>query len=148
VIDKDLKPARIHVSRDQQKILHPVLNWIRKHDSAGDWTTALDGCCAETIRYIVQSSWPLIVIPTEGPTKPFRFLRGSDPGDPTDAAIGIATEDIGLEDEGAALTHVAATFLLTRPEIADSPSRKIRALRTRLLELHLEAKAKQAGGTT
>lgn len=142
MIAAHLTPATIWVSRPQQKILHPVLNWIRKHDSAGDWTTALDICCAETIRYIVQSSWPLIVIPTEGPTKSFRFLRGSDPGDPTDAAIGIANEEIGLDDEGAAVTAVAATFILTRPEIATSPSRKMRTIYRKMLHLKVE----QAGG--
>jgi hypothetical protein len=143
-----LTPTTIWVSRAQQRILHPVLNWIRKHDSAGDWTTALDICCAETIDYILQSSWPLIVIPTEGPTQQFRFLRSSHPADTTDAAIDIANEEIGLDDEGAALTHVAVTFLLTRPEITTSPSRKIRALYTRLLKLHLNAKAAQTGGTS
>lgn len=149
MIPEYLTPYTIWVSRPQQKIIRPALCWIMKHDSPGNWTDALGLCCAYVFdNYILDSSWPRIVIPTDGPTKPFRFLRGSHPMDTTDAAIGIANEEIGLNDEGAALTHIAATFILTWPEIATSPSRKMRALRRRLYELHLRAKAEQGGEQT
>ena len=147
MIAEDLTPAKIWVSRPQQKIIRPALGWIMKHDSPGDWTTALDYCCAEVFDYIFDSSWPRIVFPTEGPTQAFRFLRSSKILNTTDAAICIASEEIDLNDEGAALTHIAATFILTRPEISISPSRKMRAIHTRLLQLHLEAKAVQGGRT-
>ena len=149
MIPADLTPTTIWISRAQQKITRPALGWIRKHEEIEDWTTALDFCCASVFDdYILDSYWPLIVIPTEGPTQAFRFLRSSRPLDTTDAAIGIANENIGLDDEGAALTAVAATFLLTRPEIATSPSRKMRALRKRLEADLLKAAAEQGGGTT
>jgi hypothetical protein len=115
-----LTPAAILVSRAQQKIIHPALNWIRKHEGIEEWTYALDVCCAEASAYILRPSWawPCIVIPTVGPTQSFRYLRDPDPDDFTNGAIDIAKGDIGLDDEGAALAHIASTFILTRPEIA------------------------------
>jgi hypothetical protein len=140
--------VEIPVSRTHQKIIHPTLNWIRKHEGIEEWNAALQFCCAHTFDYIFSSSWPRIVIPTEGPTKSFHYLRDPHPLDPTDAVIGVANEEIGLDDEGAALAHVAATFILTWPGMAASHDRKVRGLRARLLQLHLKAKAEQAGGAS
>ena len=137
----------IPVGRAQQKILRPVLNWIRKHERIEEWNAALQFCCAHAFDYILWASWPRIVIPTAGPTLPFRYLRDSHPLDTTDNAIGIATEAIGL-DEGAALAHIAATFALTWPGMASSQNRKVRALRAKLHRLHLKAAAEQTGKTS
>ena len=87
-----LMPAEIPVSRAQQKIIHPALNWIRKHEGIEEWAYALDVCCAEASAYILRSSWawPCIVIPTVGPTKSFRYLRDPHPLHITGAMIDIA----------------------------------------------------------
>lgn len=136
--------VEIPVGRAQQKILRPVLHWIRKHERLQAWNAALQLCCGRTLDYILSPSWLRIVIPTEGPTRPFRYRRDPHPLDTTDNAIGIATEAIGL-DEGAALAHIAATFVLTWPGMAASKDRKLRALRARLLALHEKAATEQMG---
>jgi hypothetical protein len=134
----------IPISRTQRKIILPALGWIMKHQGRS-WPSALDACCADALDYILDPGWPLIVVPTEGPTRPFRYARHPHPANPTSAAIEVATEDIDNGDLGAGLTHVAATFVLTRPEIASSPSRKMRALRARLIRAQIEANATQGG---
>jgi hypothetical protein len=139
-------PTKIPVSRPQQKIIRPTLGWIMKHEKTDKWSNALRICCLEADPYLGSSKTPQIVIPTEGPTQLFRFLRHDDPRDEMNEAIDFVHDEIGLNDLGAAITFIAAVYVLTKAEIATSPSRKMRALRTRLEAIDREAKAKQGSG--
>jgi hypothetical protein len=139
--------AQIPLTRAQRKIVLPAAGWIMKRYTNQHWTDSIFLCCFLVIVPMLDSSWPCIVVQTEGETRPLRYCPYPSQHEFINATLGHAMDLLGIEDLGAAFTHVAATFIVTDPRIAASRNRKMRALRTKLLQLQSKAMAEQGGGT-
>ncbi len=141
------RKATIPLTRNQRKLIFPVLGWIKKHAPTNYRTVALDYCCLHSTDLIVHPGWPRIVIATDGPTKPFRYYPHPDQNETINLSLDFTKKAIGLDDDGAALVYIAATFILTWHGMTNSSDRKVRALYEQVVKLFLVAKAGPKGGT-
>ena len=137
----------ILLGRDQRMVVYQCLRWIRwlHHAETGRktyQTVSLEWCCLHSID-LIQAGWGPIVMPTpRDADHRFHYCPHEYGGQEEiiNLTLAKAKARIRLDDDGAALTYICATYILTsigaQEELKELRRRKSRVLRTVILNLY------------